>query len=120
MESEKIFHNWLITYLNEKLSRDYSEISVNLEGEKKNDFNGHYPNLILKNHGFVVGIVKVETEGTISRDRAKEWKKLSQCGAKLMLMAPERSKGKVTSLLWDEGFAHDVAIGSYELKISMP
>ncbi|MBI5025199.1 MAG: hypothetical protein HZC12_00415 [Nitrospirae bacterium] len=32
MRAEKLIHDWMVAYLREKLSRDYKEVSVNLEG----------------------------------------------------------------------------------------
>ncbi|MEO5356029.1 MAG: hypothetical protein H7844_01875 [Nitrospirae bacterium YQR-1] len=118
MESEKIFHDWLLMYLKRKLSRDYTEILTNLNEE--NEFEGMYPDLILNNYGMTVGVVEVETETTITAERAKRWKQLSGKGVKLIVMVPERTKQKVMSLLWDEGIAGSVALGGYDLKISMP
>jgi hypothetical protein len=118
MESEKIFHDWLLMYLKQKLSRDYTEILTNLKEE--NEFEGMYPDLILNNYGMMMGVVEVETENTITAERAKRWKQLSGKGVKLIVMVPERSRQKVMSLLWDEGIASSVAIGGYDLKVNMP
>jgi len=120
MRAEKLIHDWMVTYLREKLSRDYKEISVNLEGERKNEFNGHYPDLILGNHGLTLAIMEVETEGSITHEKAAEWKALSVLGARLILMIPRNSKTKVVELLWQKGLADKVAIGSYEIVINMP
>ncbi len=87
---------------------------------EKNEFQGHYPDLILKSHGLVMGVVEVETEKSITPEKAKKWKELSKLGVKLMIMVPEKSRTKVMNLLWDESIAQDVAIGSYELRISLP
>ena len=120
MESEDVFHNWLIDHLKNRLSRDYSEIHTNPAGEKNREYKGYFPDLILSNHGLVMSIVEVETEKTINPDKAKKWKELSQLGVKLIILVPEKARSKVMPLLWDEGIAQDVAIGSYELKLSMP
>jgi hypothetical protein len=120
MDSEIIFHNWLLNYLKEKLAKDYSDIAINPEGDKKHPFQGCYPDMILNSHGLTVGIVEVETENSLTEDKAKTWKTLSQLNVKLMLIVPERLKMKVASLLWDYGIAQKVSIGGYEIKITMP
>ncbi|MBF0467115.1 MAG: hypothetical protein HQK88_07530 [Nitrospirae bacterium] len=119
MESgEKIFHDWMVLYLKQKLSRDYTEVLTNLKEE--HEFEGMYPDLILNNYGMTVGVVEVETESSISTDSAKRWRQLSGKGVKLIVMAPERSKQRLMGLLWDEGIAGSVALGGYELKVNMP
>ncbi len=120
MESERIFHNWLIGHLKGRLSRDYSEININPEGEKNREFKGYYPDIILGSHGLVMGIVEIETEKSITPEKAKEWKILSRLGVKLMIIVPEKSKSTVMNLLWNEAIAQDVSIGSYNLTVKMP
>ncbi|MEO5360717.1 MAG: hypothetical protein H7843_09780 [Nitrospirota bacterium] len=123
MESEKVFHNWLVTHLRNRLSRQYTEIVCNPDGpdgENKHEFEGFYPDLILKNYGMAMAVVEVETEESINAEKAKHWKVLSQKGVKLILMIPEKARSKVTGLLWDLGLAADVAVGSYDLRINMP
>jgi len=92
---------------------------VNIE-EKKNEYTGHYPDLILGNHGLVLALMEVETEGSITPEKADEWKALSGLGAKLILMVPKTSKAKVVDLLWKKGMAGKVSVGSYEIAVSMP
>ena len=119
MQNEKLIHDWMISYLRDRLSRDYGEVKVNLEGQK-NEFKGHYPDLILSNHGMVLAIMEVETDGSITHEKADEWKTLSVLGAKLILMVPKTSKAKVVDLLWKKGMADKVSVGSYELAVTMP
>ncbi len=120
MVSEKVFLNWLITHLKQRLQKEYSSVLVNYDGENQHDFEGYYPNLILSNYGMVVAVVNILTEGTISASEAKTWKAMSTLGVKFILMVPHTSKKKVTELLWNEMIAQDVAVGTYELKINMP
>lgn len=116
---DKLIHSWMISYLKKKLSRDYDYIKIN-SGDEKNEFNGHYPDLILGNHGLVLAIMLVETDSTITTERANEWKSFSGLGAKLILMVPKHTKAKVIDLLWKEGIADKASVGSYELNVSMP
>lgn len=120
IHEEKLIHDWMLSYLRRRLSRDYKEINMNPEGERKNEFRGHYPDLILGNHGLVLAIVEVETEGSITAEKAQEWKALSGLGVKLILMVPRALKAKAVELLWENSIADKVAVGSYEININMP
>jgi len=120
MESDRIFHNWLVTHLKARFSRDYSEIAINPDGEENEEFRGCYPDLILKSHGMVMAIVEVETESSIDEERGAYWKELSRQGARLILMVPENEKARVTDLLWKNGIMQNVSVGSYGFRINMP
>lgn len=122
MQSEKLIHDWLVTYLSQRLSRDYKDIEINLEGEKKAEFKGHYPDLILGNHGLVLAVMEVETERSITSEKADEWSRIvgTGQGVKLIIMAPKALKTKIVELLWKKGIADKAAIGSYEININMP
>lgn len=120
MGSDNVFHNWMVSYLRNRLSKDYKDIKSNPVGEETEEYKGFYPDLILSNHGMVMALVEVETEETIQEERAGYWKELSGTGTKLILMVPDQSRAKVTDLLWKSGIMHNVSVGSYSLKISMP
>jgi hypothetical protein len=120
MEDYKPLHDWMVTYLKQRLSRDYNDIQLNREGERKAEFNGHYPDLILGNHGMVLAIMEVETERSITPAKADEWKALAGLGVKLIIMAPGSSKPKVMDLLWKAGIVDKVSIGSYDIHVKMP
>ena len=120
MKNENLIHDWMVSYLQEKLSRDYNEIKFNLREERKNEFNGYYPDLILGSHGLVLAIMEVETRSSVTPEKSEEWKKLSGLGAKLILMLPRASKSKALDLLWKQGLADKVSVGSYDIQINMP
>lgn len=120
MVNEQLIHDWMVSYLGTKLSRDYNDIKTNPAGQLTHEFKGHYPDLILGNHGLVLAIMEVETEGTITREKADEWKKAAGLGAKLILMVPRASKAKVIDLLWKQGIADRTSVGSYDISVSMP
>jgi hypothetical protein len=111
MENEKLVHDLIVEHLKRKLSRDYKDVTVNPEGT---------PDMVLANHGLVLANLEVETDSTITQDKADEWKKLVQPGTKLVLMVPRNSKAKVTELLWQKGIMDKVSVGSYEIVINMP
>ena len=119
MKNEKLIHDWMVSHLNERLSINYNDIKINLEGEE-NEFNGSYPDLILGNHGHVLALMEVETEGSITQGEANEWKSLAGLGAKLIIMVPKASKAKAIDLLWKQGLADKVSVGSYDINIIMP
>ncbi len=120
MDNDKLIHDWTISYLRSRLSRDYKDISINLEGEKKNEFKGRYPDLILGNHGLTLAVMEVETERSITPEKADEWKALTGLGVKLIVMIPGSARAKVVELLWKRNIADKVAIGSYEINVKMP
>jgi hypothetical protein len=120
MQDDKLIHDWMVSYLKARLSRDYKDISINPGGEKKHEFKGHYPDLILGNHGLTLAVMEVETERTITPEKADEWKALTGLGVKLIIMIPGAVRAKVVDLLWKKGIADRVAIGSYEISVKMP
>jgi hypothetical protein len=120
MSSDSTIHDWLVTYLKQRLSRDYDDISINLKGEKKAEVKGHFPDLILGNHGMELAIVKVETERNITPEKADEWEALSGLGVKLIIIAPGAMKSKIIDQLWKKGIVDKVSVGSYDINIKMP
>ena len=120
MQNRDLIHDWMISYLKKKLSRDYDDVKVNSGDDRSNEFNGHYPDLILENHGLVLAVMEVETEQTISVEKAEEWKTMAGLGAKLILMVPKTLKPKVLDILWKNGIADKASVGSYEMNIQMP
>ncbi len=119
MDREQLIHDWMVQTLKGRLSRDYREIRDNISG-KREDFKGLYPDLILANHGIVLGVVEVETEGTINEEAARRWKALVDTGVKVILMVPKRAVKDVTALLWEKGIGGKVSIGTYEISITLP
>jgi hypothetical protein len=120
MEYRELIHEMILENTIRQLSREYKEILVNKQGEKKAEYKGLYPDMILGNHGLVLALLEVETEESISEKQAENWKALSGLGAKLILMIPKNMKVKVTDLLWAKGLMDKVSIGTYEILIKMP
>ncbi len=122
MQNEKLIHDWMVSYLKQRLSRDYNDININLEGESKNEFNGCYPDLILGNHGLVLAIMEVETENSVTLEKADEWSRIvgTGLGVKLIIMVPRALKAKTLDLLWKKGIADKTSVGSYEINVNMP
>jgi hypothetical protein len=111
MADEKLMHDLVVDILRGRLARDYKEIRVNPSGT---------PDLILANHGLVLARVTVETEKSITQEKADVWKSLIEPGTKLILMVPKHSKVRTTELLWQKGIADKVSLGTYDLSITMP
>jgi len=111
MSDERLIHDMMLDYLVKRLSKDYREINVNPSGD---------PDLVLGNHGLVLAHLDIETEATVTPEKAEGWKKTAQSGTKLILMVPKNSKMKVMELLWQKGLADKVGVGSYEIQVQMP
>jgi hypothetical protein len=111
MENEKLLHDLIVDRLSRKFSAQYKEVKVN---------EGGGPDLTLANHGIALAVVEVETESTITKEKAEKWKEMAGTGHKLILMVPKNAKVKVMELLWKEGLADRVGVGSYEIAITMP
>jgi hypothetical protein len=120
MEYGTLIHEMILEHLMRRLSRDYKEIKINRTGEKKVEYKGLYPDMILGNQGMVLALLEVETAESISEKQAERWKMLSRLGAKLILMIPKEMKVKVTELLWAKGLMDKVSTGIYEISIKMP
>jgi hypothetical protein len=120
MEYSDLIHEMIVEQIRKKLSREFKEIGINKQDEKKVSYQGFYPDIVLGNHGMVLSIVEVETRESISDKQADYWKNLSGLGVKLILMIPYDMKMKVTDLLWNKGLMDKVAIGTYEISVKMP
>ena len=111
MNNEKLKHDWVVDFLKHKFGREYKDIKINSEGD---------PDLVLANHGLVLSVVEVETESTITPEKAEAWKQTLEAGTKLILMVPKNTKARVMELLWQKGIADKVGVGSYDIVINMP
>jgi hypothetical protein len=111
MDNEHLVHNLIIDRLIHRFRREYSEIKVN---------DGGNPDLTLSNHGLVLAVVEVETENSITPEKAGQWKELAQPGTKLILMVPKSARVKVMDMLWQKGIADRVGVGTYDIAITMP
>jgi hypothetical protein len=120
MEHGDLVHAMVLEHLRKRLSREYKEIGINKKGEEKSGYEGHYPDMVLGNHGMVLALLKIETAESILEKEAEKWKTLSGLGVKLILMIPRDMKVRVTDLLWSEGLMDRVSIGTYEISVTMP
>lgn len=111
MNNEKLVHDLIVDTMRQKYSREYKEIIANADA---------CPELVLKNHGLVLAVVAVETDSTITPEKADRWKEIVEEGNKLVLMIPKHARVKVTDILWQKGIMDRVSVGSYEIAITMP
>jgi len=120
MEYAELIHEIILDQVKRKLSRTYKEIRTNTRGEKKAEYEGFYPDMILGNHGMALALLEVETADSISEKQADTWKALSGLGLKLVLMVPKDQKVRVTDLLWSKGLMDKISIGTYDISVQMP
>lgn len=111
MINEEMVHSVILEYVRHRLSRDYKEIEVNPGGD---------PDLRLSNHGLVLAVVEIETEHSITPQKAEKWRDLAGSGPKLILVVPKGSRVKVMELLWHKGIADKVGVGTYDIALAMP
>lgn len=111
MDTDKLMHDMIVDRLRGRFTKEYREIRINSEGN---------PDIVLANYGLTVAVVEVETERTITAEKAEQWKEIAASGTKLILMVPKNARVKTTELLWKLGIADRVSVGSYELVITMP
>jgi hypothetical protein len=119
MIKDTFFHDWLVSYLQQRLAKDYKEVQANYQTEQRHVFSGRYPDLILANQGMVLAIMEVETEESVTTEQAERWKELAGLGAKLIIMVPNHMRPKVMDLVFQKGLAGKVGVGSYEITIKM-
>ncbi|MBZ0156587.1 MAG: hypothetical protein K8I29_10335 [Alphaproteobacteria bacterium] len=111
MANERLLHDLIVDHLKHRLSREYKEIQVNASGN---------PDMTLANHGLVLAFLEVETESSITPEKAEAWVEMTRSGTKLILMVAKSSKVKTMELLWQKGIADKVGVGTYEIAITMP
>jgi hypothetical protein len=109
--NEKLMRDMMVEYLKKKLARNYKDITVNPAGN---------PDLVLANHGLVLANLVVETEGSVTLEKAETWKALARPGLKLIVMIPKSSKVRATEILWEKGISDRVVLGTYEIAVQMP
>jgi len=111
MDNENLVHDLIVDRLRHRFRKEYSEIKVNPGGG---------PDITLSNHGLVLASVEVETESSITPEKAEQWKSLAEPGVKLVVMAPKNARVKVMEMLWQKGIADRVGVGTYDIVITMP
>ncbi|WP_460176598.1 hypothetical protein [Thermodesulfovibrio hydrogeniphilus] len=78
------------------------------------------PDLKILSYGMTIGYIDIITEKEINPDRLEKWKQLISDGNKLVILLPKEEKLKITELLWKEGLAEKVSVGTYEISLFLP
>ncbi len=112
-------HDLIVSTVREKLMKEYSEIRVNFLNDKKNEFHGYYPDIILISHGIVVGIIEVEIDAALKKEKIEIWKEMIDKGIRFTLLVPESEKVKATELLWQAGLMGKVNIRTFDIRLSI-
>lgn len=111
MSMEKHLKELLIYQLKQKLGRIQQEIEPTEEPP---------PDLKILTYGMILGYIDIVTEKEIALERINKWKQLISQGNKLILLLPKEEKLKITEILWKEGIAEKVSIGTYEINLFLP
>uniref|UniRef100_A0A7C4AII9 Uncharacterized protein n=1 Tax=Thermodesulfovibrio aggregans TaxID=86166 RepID=A0A7C4AII9_9BACT len=111
MSVEKHLKELLIYHLKQKLGR----LQQDLEPEQKPP-----PDLKILSYGMVIGYIDIITEKEVFQERIEKWKDLISHGNKLIIVVPKDEKLRITELLWKEGIAEKVSIGTYDVVLTLP
>lgn len=120
MTEAKLIHDIIVNSLKKRLSKEFSDIKINLYGEKNYPYRDLYPDLLISAHGMVISAIEVETEETLSEQKVNDWKRLIDSGIKLTVVVPKTEKVRLTDMLWRNGLAGRIGIGTYEININLP
>ncbi|MCX8034201.1 MAG: hypothetical protein N3A00_02650 [Thermodesulfovibrio sp.] len=111
MSMERHLKEFLVYNLKQKLSKLQQEI----ENVKEPP-----PDLKILSYGMVIGYIDIITEKEIKTERIEKWKTLINQGNKLTIIIAKDEKLKITELLWKEGLAEKVSVGTYEINLFLP
>lgn len=111
MSIEKHLKELLIYHLKQKLGKLQQELETTQKPP---------PDLKILSYGIVIGYIDIITEKEISQERIDKWKELLSKGNKLIIVVPKDEKLKLTEILWKEGIAEKVSIGTYEIVLTLP
>ena len=118
-KDEQFLHDWVIRKINENYRRIYSEVNINPGEEKNYEVNGSFPDVVLVNHGQIVGIIEVETRETINEDYIEKWKKLAGLSNKLTLLVPKELQNAARDLVWKNGLVAKVDIKFFDVLLNI-
>lgn len=111
MSIEKHLKQLLIHQLRQRLSRVKQDLETLSEPP---------PDAKIISYGIVVGYLDIVTEKEIDPERLSRWKSLVSQGSKLIIIVSKEEKLKITDLLWKEGLAEKVSVGTYEINLFLP
>lgn len=111
MSVEKHLKELLIYYLKQKLGRLQQELEPAQTPP---------PDLKILSYGMVIGYIDIITEKEVFQERIDRWKELLSQGNKLIIVVAKDERLKLTEILWKEGIAEKVSIGTYEIVLTLP
>ncbi len=111
MKIEQYLKEFLLYHLKQRLSKVKQDLEPVPEPP---------PDLKIVSYGMVVGYIDIITENEIDSVRVERWKKLILEGNKLILIIPKEEKLRITEILWKEGLAEKVSVGTYEINLLLP
>lgn len=78
------------------------------------------PEMKILSYGMTIGYIDIVTEKDLKPERIEKWKNLVSKGEKLILLIPKEEKLRIADMLWKEGFAEKVSIGTFEINLFLP
>ncbi|GAB6182952.1 hypothetical protein JCM13991_06930 [Thermodesulfovibrio hydrogeniphilus] len=111
MSMERHLKELLIHHIKQKLIKVKQDLELVQEPP---------PDLKILSYGMTIGYIDIITEKEINPDRLEKWKQLISDGNKLVILLPKEEKLKITELLWKEGLAEKVSVGTYEISLFLP
>lgn len=118
-KDEQFLHDWVIRKIYENYRRLYSEVNINPGDEKNYEVKGFYPDVVLVNHGQIVGIIEVETRETITETNTDKWKDMSGLSNKLTLLVPKELQNTARDIVWKNGLVAKVDIKFFDVQLNI-
>lgn len=78
------------------------------------------PEMKIVSYGMTIGYIDIVTEKDLKAERIEKWKNLVSKGEKLILLIPKEEKLRIADMLWKEGLAEKVSIGTFEINLFLP
>lgn len=78
------------------------------------------PEMKILSYGMTIGYIDIVTEKDLKPERIEKWKNLVSKGEKLILLIPKEEKLRIADMLWKEGLAEKVSIGTFEINLFLP
>lgn len=111
MNTEKSLKEILINQVEQKLIKLQQKVEPLSESP---------PDLKIISYGLTIGFIDIVTEKDLKPERIAKWKNIISRGEKLIILIPKEDKLKIAEMLWKEGIAEKVSIGTYEINLFLP
>ncbi|MBN2466919.1 MAG: hypothetical protein JXD19_02110, partial [Deltaproteobacteria bacterium] len=107
---EQLLHDLVVNEVQTKYSRIHKEVYVNSGEAKNREVKGTYPDIVFGGYGQITQIIEVETENTLTTERAAYWEQLAATGVQCTLLVPKKCQRLVTDLIWKTGLMAKVKV----------